>query len=495
MKLRDHFGIEPLDLRAVGLFRIYLGIVLIIDVLVCKLPNLRQFYGPRGIFEDYYSFLDELGFPFYLNIYHALQHDWLVYVFFAISLLIFLCFTLGIGGKLVAVLCYLFAWMPYMSIEFTLVGEDRLLLFMLFLGLFLPLNARYTVGKGGRRDEGQSVDALTSVCALVAVGVIYIIAGLTKLGGTWGTGEAMRNLTSCFVTYSVFSEWSLDQTWLLIAIEVLGLAFELAVVPLLFFPVFNRYLRVGTVAGLFFIHFGSLPLLFPGYYFVVVTSWLILLIPGVVFDRFSKNPSQQTVDEAKREPTRLLRTLRIAGKVTFVVYVTLLVANHFSDIVKPGSSSMYEAYMTRRDLVQRKVLSNRYGPTPLKLFYPLFGKHVYYMAHPTPDMKFNLLCVGETPDGKQVNLLSKPGADDVLTNSFIWRRPYNYIIGGLVIQPDTLKHFQISDRFLVNVHRRWNRKYPDHLVREAALVAVRFDPESSELKTVMFHAYATSVLP
>jgi hypothetical protein len=43
--------IPGLDRRAIALFRIALGCVLLLDLLFFKLPNVSEFYGPSGVFE------------------------------------------------------------------------------------------------------------------------------------------------------------------------------------------------------------------------------------------------------------------------------------------------------------------------------------------------------------------------------------------------------------------------------------------------------------
>lgn len=486
---RDRLGVEPLDLRAAALFRIYLGVVLALDVLIFKLPNVAGFYGPNGIFEAYYASLDARGFPFYLNLYHALQHDWLVTLYFVASLVAFVLFALGIGGTPMTFACYLAVWMPYMSNMLTLMGEDRLLLYAMFLGLFLPLHERYTLGRRRRAPSGNAVDSLTSYGALAMIGVVYAVAGYAKLGGTWGTGDALRNMLSSVVVRSLITDWSLGQTWLLRSVEIVGLAFELSVVPLLFFPFFSRYLRVVTIVGLAAIHIGSLPMLFPGYYVFSTGAWLFLLIPGFVFDRIERRrPTSRPVDEAHAgSPSWPNRVLTRARQVALALVLLALVAHHANHpsvrALDVPASGPYAAFMARKRAVAESVLTNRRGPTPLKLFYPVFSNHVYYTREPGQFgiHKFNVVCLGELEDGTTVNLMSGTDTGDALSYSFFHRRPYNYLVAATRTEPETITGFDIGRRFLENALAEWQSRFPRQRVRRASLLRIVFDPGRHEL--------------
>lgn len=192
---RPRLGIDP---RALGAFRIALGILLLADLAFLRVPGLVTFYTDDGVFPR--SALAE-GYPtFAAASLHAVSGaawvQWVLFAIagcFAVSLLVGYRTKLSLGVSLL-LLASLFARNPHV-----VNGGDTILLTFLFLGLFLPLDARWSLGGGRRSDDargrGRPVYSLGTAILLVHFASIYAASAVHKYqSDAWLSGTAVPRI-------------------------------------------------------------------------------------------------------------------------------------------------------------------------------------------------------------------------------------------------------------------------------------------------------------
>ncbi|WP_144920502.1 HTTM domain-containing protein [Halorubrum salsamenti] len=148
-----YLGTDP---RALGAFRIAVALLLLGDLLVYRLPGLRAFYTdggvlPRSTFAELYPLLEAVSV-------HAISGSaWVQTGLLAVAACVAVCLLVGYRtraatGLSLVLLASLYARNPYV-----INGGNTILAVFLFLSLFLPLDARWSLS-AGRRSGGDDRD-------------------------------------------------------------------------------------------------------------------------------------------------------------------------------------------------------------------------------------------------------------------------------------------------------------------------------------------------
>jgi len=199
---------SSVDPRALAVFRIGLGALLIIDLLR-RSRSLSAFYTDYGVLPRRALFAD------YSEVYslHALSGEpWAIASLFAVAVVVALALVVGYRTRLATVV----SWLLLLSLQarnpMVLNAGDALLAMLLFWGTFLPLGARWSVDAIGRSDaedgdeggptldpgspssdrRGAAVATVASLGVLLQMLVMYVTNGVHKLeGDLWMGGEAV----------------------------------------------------------------------------------------------------------------------------------------------------------------------------------------------------------------------------------------------------------------------------------------------------------------
>lgn len=201
-KFRDRvflFFFRPASPRPLGLFRIALGLMLLVEAVMVY-PALSDLYGPRGYIDatlmrvvsgrnapSYAEALAGIGIP-YLSLLGA------VFWARAVAILFFLAglFTGPATFALWLSQTFLMASGPLSS-----YGLDRYFHLFLFMMLFFPAGGAYSLdaklGRAGRSARAPSENARLGLRLLqLALLLTYLNAGVAKgLGAEWWTGDAI----------------------------------------------------------------------------------------------------------------------------------------------------------------------------------------------------------------------------------------------------------------------------------------------------------------
>ncbi|EMA30714.1 hypothetical protein [Natronobacterium lacisalsi] len=194
--LAPRFGIDP---RALAAFRIAVGLVVLGDLLLVRLPGVRAFYTDAGVFPR--STLATLYPPFESASLHALSGDaWFQYLLLGVAAVAALSLTVGYRTRSATAGSAILLASLHARNPLVLNGGDTILLSLLVLGPFLPLGVRWSVDAVRRAEDatedgpGTDDDRVLSVATatiLVHFVVIYAINGAVKFQSeAWMDGTA-----------------------------------------------------------------------------------------------------------------------------------------------------------------------------------------------------------------------------------------------------------------------------------------------------------------
>src|SRR5690242_7856573 len=175
-----------LDLRSLALFRIGLGAMILID-LVMRAVDLNAFYTdwgvlPRGAYLD--KFANGLRFSI-----HLMSGIWQVQaVLFLIAAAFAVALMLGVRTRLVTIVSWFLLVSLQMRNSIILQGGDVYFRLLLFWSMFLPLGALYSVDSALNTSDPPKSNRFFSyagLALLLQVAFVYAFSVAMKSGKEW----------------------------------------------------------------------------------------------------------------------------------------------------------------------------------------------------------------------------------------------------------------------------------------------------------------------
>ncbi len=241
-KIREIF---ELDLRSLALFRILLGLIILID-LFSRSFNLKAHYSDSGILPRAFL-LDKISTTWDISINLISGRVEVQAIIFIISAISALLLILGFKTRTMIVIC----WFFQMSLEarnpMIINGADRLLRLLLFWSMFLPLNAYFSIDKykiGIDNNPKINVSSLATFALIFQILYLYSFSAVLKHNPIWyvdGTALyyafSLKQITYPLADYLLnFPQLLKSMTFYSIGLEVFG--------PLLvLIPFYNKYFR------------------------------------------------------------------------------------------------------------------------------------------------------------------------------------------------------------------------------------------------------------
>jgi hypothetical protein len=276
-----------LDLRSLALFRIFLGMLIIGDLLI-RLRDLRIFYSDEGTLP-----ISQLPVLTIINStfsFHTANGSWEFQLFMFLIALLFGIFLL-FGYK--TTLSTLISWILLVSLQnrnpIILQGGDVVFRLILFWAIFLPIGKRFSVD-AFKKDyievfKDNRVLSISTLALILQIGFVYFFAALLKTGDEW-----RQDYTATYFALSLdsFSTWFgrilLDQFNLLKVLTFSVWWAEFCALWFLIFPIFNFVFRTIAIVALFGLHFGLMMSMYLGHFPWVMFVCLSALIPTETWD-------------------------------------------------------------------------------------------------------------------------------------------------------------------------------------------------------------------
>lgn len=424
--LEGRLGIDP---RALAAFRIAVGLLVFVDLLVYRLPGVEPFYTDDGVFPR--SALAETYPAFETVSIHALSgSSWFQYLLFALAAVFALSLLVGYRTRLAAAVSFLLLASMQARNPLVLNGGDTILLSVLFLSLFLPLERRWSLDarRGSLRSQtdrttgSDRVLSLATAAVTLHIVVLYATNAVLKFQSeSWMDGTAVgtafhteQYLMGIGPSLAEFPAVLAATNWLWTAV------ISLSVLLL----VFTGWLRLVVVLALAGAHLGMAATMWLGIFPFVMIASVMLFVPPKAWDRLeyrlratnawdrlvaersvpiSVAPASSSVFATRRFSSTFRRTASRIGAVIVICAFVLLVTVHAAQLGLGGPTAQ---------------LDEELGESGWSFFAP----------NP-PDDAIDYALAGELESGETVDLvrggepeLDRPPDPGTTFSSTLWQR-------------------------------------------------------------------------
>ncbi len=275
-----------MDLRSLGLFRIFISLVLIGDWLATW-PQIETFYSSIGVF-PLRAELPRAGGPFHFSLLNSVESPPMLRAAFLLGLGFYLGFLVGYRTRVCQIGSLLFLVSVLNRNGIIRTGADAVLVTMLLWSIFLPLGARFSWDARGVQGNcspsmpGFSRPSLAAFCIIGQIAVIYLVTALHKHGPTWRDGTAVYYALHVDQVATEFGVWLREQPlWMLKVLTWATVVFEYLFAPLVFVPFGQPWLRRMAMLGMILLHLGIAAAMNLGMFpWVMLANLPLLLLPA-----------------------------------------------------------------------------------------------------------------------------------------------------------------------------------------------------------------------
>lgn len=259
-----------LDLRALGLMRIGVAALILLDLAI-RGSDLEAHYSNKGVLPLDVLYGHVWG-EFTLSI-HTISGMWQVQaVLFIIAALFAIMLMFGYKTRLATIA----SWFLLLSLQarnpMILQGGDDLFRMVLFWGMFLPWGARYSVDSMGKEDlqADHSYCGMAGVAYMLQVGFVYFFSAMLKTSPEWrADGTAIYYALSLDQMRLPLGDLIYPYPGLLKWMTFSVFYMELFVMFLFFMPVYTTFFRTLGVIAIISLHLGIAGTLFVGLFFII----------------------------------------------------------------------------------------------------------------------------------------------------------------------------------------------------------------------------------
>lgn len=267
-----------LDLRSLGLFRIGLALVLLIDLLH-RAASLRAHYTGEGIL-PLNPFQSDFAKPYFWSLHFLSDSFAFQVLLFVLSSLFALALLLGYRTWWANLL----SWILICSIQMRnpLIGQfgDVVLRLGLFWGLFLPLGACFSLDRQNtQRDPPLHFTGGIAWAFILQLAFVYWFTAILKTGPDWWSeGSAVYYALSYETLAKPLGLWLTQFPGLLKFLTYLTLVVEILAPLLVFSPWHRGLLRTLAVALMLGFHLSLWLTLHLGIFpWICMAAWLAIL--------------------------------------------------------------------------------------------------------------------------------------------------------------------------------------------------------------------------
>lgn len=284
--LDRQFGI---DVRSLALARLCLALVLLLDLAV-RATNLFDHYGDGGVLPATAA-LGFWGTDFVWSL-HLVGGGppYLLVSLFVIHALAALALLVGYRTRFATIV----AWFLLVSLHYAnpliLYGGDTLLRTALFVGMFLPWGAVFSVDQALRHRKPASMRVLSGWTAafLLQLGFLYFFTAELKSGSEWLQGTAVYYTLHLDLFTTPLGSWLLNFPYLLPLLTYGVLVLEYLAFVLLFSPIFTIPLRTIGLILLVGLHLSFAATMYIGFFSWVSIAALMAFVPSAAWDTLSR---------------------------------------------------------------------------------------------------------------------------------------------------------------------------------------------------------------
>ncbi|MBS2034949.1 HTTM domain-containing protein [bacterium] len=460
-----------LDLRAIALARMAIGLMILLDLFI-RCQDIGAFYLPDGI-TPVASMPSSPNTFKHLELYRHLESWWEVAGVMGLAAVVAVLFTVGFYSRTTG----LISWYLLASIQnrnlFVNDGGDLTLKLFLFIGLFLPLGARWSVdalrNPHWRKLPNQYLSPASAAMVLQFC-VLYFAAGILKSDPVWRqTGDAIWMTLNIDQFSTGFARALLPHTTLLRILTFWVLAIELTTPLLLLCPVVNSWTRSLNLVLLIGLHLGIASCMHLGLFMPICLTVQVFLWPTPWMDFIEGQllKFKDSAEQGEGPPPSGYRPSVLNKLASASIIVFIFVQNTYT---------ITELNLGQPRGMVREVVMDYGRSTGMMQNWTLFA--------PKPNPQDGWFVVeGIRPDGQILDLMTgkpatyeKPQPVSAQFKNQRWRRIYQNLW-----QRWNPQHVPM---FLRYMGRKWNREHPDLPVTSLRLIFIQ---EMTELPGVPVH--------
>lgn len=274
-----------LDVRALSLMRIGIGIILLVD-LVTRSLSIKAFFTDEGVLPI--ETLKQYNWsPVYFS-FHAMSGElWWQIVLFIINAICVILLIIGFRTRVFTFICWVFLTSLQNRNPFILQGGDDLLRILLFWALFLPWGERYSVQKTSHYSNHYF--SWANIGYLLLPCSIFFFSALLKTSPEWRTeGTAIYYALSLDQIRLPLGTFIYQFPTLLKIFTITVFYIELLAPILIVLPFVPNKVRLFGIICYLCVFIGIASSLYVGLFYIIGIVSLIGLLPSSVIDRFEK---------------------------------------------------------------------------------------------------------------------------------------------------------------------------------------------------------------
>lgn len=329
--------IPVLDPRSLSIFRIILGSILILDLIFFRFLNLEAFYTDNGILPR--ELAEKIGnsggytsllpiSPLFLS-----GTKQFVALFFILAGISYTALLVGFKTRWASILSFFFLISIQQRASMVVETDDRMLLCLVFWGMFLPLNHYFSVDSKQIPFKKNRVSKMASFAFLFQISLIYFFNGFPKTGETWTSGVAMKYamMEDLWINAST-ANWISKYDYLCFVISKATIPFEIILAILILTPMIWTKVRTVVVISILFFHWGIAIFLSFGFLPLITTAWAVAMVPEGVWNHY--NWKKQTINNPFTSTTNILKS----GLIGILIFIcSWQSATHIPWILKVNS--------------------------------------------------------------------------------------------------------------------------------------------------------------
>lgn len=335
----DLFQSLSLDLRSLALFRVLLGFMVVIDLLV-RSRSLFAHYANLGVWPVVEAINNNNAHSF--SIHFSNGNVPFQIIAMIVQMVAAICYMLGLKTKISNILTWLLVLSLHNRNVLILTPGDDLLRILLFWSLFLPVGEKFSLDSAGHYTSAPTTNRymnLISICFILQIIAFYWAGYMLKTGPEWEEGTAMYYLFSIDQYTTPFGYFVLRFPSLLRLLTSLYLWFELLVPIALILPLNKGTSRLtGCFVSIGFFTFLGLCLEL-GLYTITPVIASIALLPAYFWEKFLPSVTHYFSPDVSAKYWRLggSTTLYYASTGTHPLSTKLLlqIANTFLGLSSP----------------------------------------------------------------------------------------------------------------------------------------------------------------
>ena len=336
-----------IDLRSLALVRIGLAVVILIDC-ARRIPDMFTFYGDGGVLPLSYTQLFWTGdWSWSLHLLGG-GHPAVLVALFAAYVFAALALLVGWHTRIATIAVWILTVSLHNANPLILQGEDVLLRVVLFVSLFLPLGAVYSIDRwrAKKAPASHTIFSGWSVAYLLQLGFLYFFVSLYKHSEEWTGGTAIYYALSIDQYATQFGRYLLNFPDMLTVMTYCVLIFQSFALFLLFSPVYTTFVRTVTVIGLMTMHASFAASMHLGMFSSVSIVALCAFLPSPLWNTLERFFSAQfqrarVFIQSLSSTGKEIATLPHAGSAAWIsllgsIYILYIFSWHLGNVFIPG---------------------------------------------------------------------------------------------------------------------------------------------------------------